>query len=278
MLTVFEKVIAGDFEGSFVYRDDICVAFLDINPINAGHVLVVPRKPIARLTELESPIAAHLFVTAQRILEAIEKSGLMCEGANIFLSDGEVAGQEVPHVHLHIVPRFKGDGISLSFGRPFEKPIRNELNRIAARIASSMMSTEDFKDLIAKVTRWAEDQSGILGAMLVGSYAHGTARPDSDVDLMLFTSDPSIWLKTTDWLSQFGQVEKVEREQWGSVTSLRVYYRDSFEVEFNFASLLWASIDPVDAETLRVVSDGVRVLYDPHGALKRLTETRFSVS
>lgn len=61
----------------------------------------------------------------------------MCEGANIFLSDGEVAGQEVPHVHLHIVPRFKGDGISLSFGRPFERPGRNELNQIAAKMASS---------------------------------------------------------------------------------------------------------------------------------------------
>ena len=106
--TIFEKIINGESEGSFVYKDSICVAFMDLNPINPGHILVVPIKPIARLTSLDSKISSHLFMIAQKILKAIEISELKIEGANIFISDGEVAGQEVPHIHLHIIPRFKG--------------------------------------------------------------------------------------------------------------------------------------------------------------------------
>ena len=134
----FEKVISGEFEGSFVYKDDLCVACMDLNPLNEGHVLVVPRNAVARLCDLDPEMAAHLFIVAKKILKAIESSGLKCEGANVFLSDGEVAGQEVPHFHLHIVPRFSGDGIKISFAKPFQRAERAELNRIADIIASSI--------------------------------------------------------------------------------------------------------------------------------------------
>jgi histidine triad (HIT) family protein len=138
-MTVFEKVISCQFEGSFVYKDEICVAFMDLNPLNDGHVLIVPIKPIARLTEMDSNTAAHLFVIAQKILKAIELSALKCEGANIFLSDGEIAGQEVPHVHLHVVPRFSDDGIKISFGKPFRRADRADLNRIASILTASIV-------------------------------------------------------------------------------------------------------------------------------------------
>lgn len=137
MATVFERVISGEFEGSFVYRDEICVAFMDLNPLNPGHTLIVPKEPVDRLSSLNPKTAAHLFEVAQKILEAMEKSTLKIEGANIFLSDGEVAGQEVPHVHLHVVPRFKGDGIKVTFGKAFRQENREELNRIAALISSA---------------------------------------------------------------------------------------------------------------------------------------------
>lgn len=136
--TVFEKIISGELEGSFVYQDQTCVAFMDLNPLNSGHVLVVPREPVERLSSLNPKTAMNLFEVAQRILKAIEKSNLQSEGANLFLSDGEVAGQEVPHVHLHIVPRFLEDGIKISFGKSFRRESRAELDRVAAEISINL--------------------------------------------------------------------------------------------------------------------------------------------
>ncbi len=72
--TVFEKVISGEFEGSFVYKDEICVCFMDLNPLNPGHVLVVPRQAVERLSLLNAQTAVHLFEVAQKILKAIEQS------------------------------------------------------------------------------------------------------------------------------------------------------------------------------------------------------------
>ena len=84
IVTVFEKIISGEFVGSFVHQDEMCVAFMDIHPLNSGHVLVLPRTPVERLCGLDPSIASHLFVTAQKILKAIEASSLRCEGANLF--------------------------------------------------------------------------------------------------------------------------------------------------------------------------------------------------
>ena len=109
-MTIFSKILSGEVEGSFVYRDDLVSAFLDIQPINPGHTLIVPNKEIASLNELDETTAGRMFNVGREIGEAIRNSGLKCEGINLLLSDGEAAGQEVPHVHLHVVPRFSGDG------------------------------------------------------------------------------------------------------------------------------------------------------------------------
>jgi histidine triad (HIT) family protein len=137
-MTIFEKIINGELEGSFVYRDEICAAFMDINPINVGHILVVPNVAYKRLSDLPLDVGGHLFQIAQKIVKAIEASELKCEGINLFLSDGEIAGQEVPHIHLHIVPRFLDDGIKLSFGKKYLKVGRDDLNRTAKKIAASI--------------------------------------------------------------------------------------------------------------------------------------------
>ncbi len=132
--TIFEKIVSNEIEASFVYRDEICVAFMDLNPINEGHVLVVPRIAVERLRDLESKIASHMFVVAQKVLRAIESSTIKIEGANLFLSDGMIAGQEVPHVHLHIVPRFSGDNVQISIGKKLEKVSRKDLDQAAEKI------------------------------------------------------------------------------------------------------------------------------------------------
>ncbi len=132
---IFCDILAGWAEGSFVYRDDICAAFMDIHQPNAGKVLVVPNHHAATLAELPPEMGGHLFQVAQRIAAALRHSELPCDGINLFLADGRAAGHEVFHVHLHVLPRIAGDGIALRFGPGHARfPPRAELDRLAAEI------------------------------------------------------------------------------------------------------------------------------------------------
>ncbi|MCB0421307.1 MAG: HIT family protein [Bdellovibrionales bacterium] len=112
---VFCKIIRRELPSHRIYEDSRSYAFLDINPINAGHTLVVPKRHVSRFSELTDSEAGHLFSVGKKILNAIEASDVICEGANLFLSDGPVAGQEVMHSHLHIAPRFENDGHKMGF-------------------------------------------------------------------------------------------------------------------------------------------------------------------
>lgn len=112
---------------------------MDIQPINPGHVLIIPNKHAARLSELDEETGAHLFKIAIRISRALPKSGLRFEGLDVLIPDGEGAGQEVYHTHLHIFPRFKGDGFGLKFGPDYTKlPDRAKLDEIAEQIKNTL--------------------------------------------------------------------------------------------------------------------------------------------
>ena len=107
------------------------MAFMDIQPVTPGHMLVVPRRHAANLAELEPQDGAHIFQVAQQAAAALRASGLRCEGVNLFLADGEAAGQDVFHVHLHVFPRFSGDGFGLRFGPNYaQRPPRSELEEL----------------------------------------------------------------------------------------------------------------------------------------------------
>ncbi len=108
---------------------------------------------------------------------------------------------------------------------------------------------------------------------LVGSWARGTAPPDSDVDLVLVVSDPAIYLTDDTWLANFGAVRRIEREDWGLVQSRQVFYAGGPEVGFGLTARRWTAIDPVDEGTAQVVADGVRVLLNRDGDLERLIAT-----
>ncbi len=137
---VFADIIAGTTLASVVYRDEWVMAFMDLQPINAGHVLVVPVQPARFLVELEASDAARLFVVAQRVAQAIRDSGVPCSGIAMFLADGASAGQEVCRVHLHVFPRFEGDGFGFTFPERYfaALPERQELDEVASKIASGL--------------------------------------------------------------------------------------------------------------------------------------------
>jgi len=136
---VFCALLAGTLPVSRVYKDEYCTAFMDIQPVNPGHVLVVPNRHAAYLGDLDDATAAHMFQLGRRIGASLRHSGVRCEGVDFFLADGEAAGQEIFHTHLHVFPRFEGDGFGFVYGPEYQnRPEREELDETAARIRASL--------------------------------------------------------------------------------------------------------------------------------------------
>ena len=135
---IFCHIAARRAEGHYIHQDDRCTAFLDVSPFNPGHTLVVPNKHFARLADLPPDVGAHLFSVAVRISQAIGESPLRSDGFNVFLSDGECAGQEVSHVHLHVLPRFEQDGLHVDLGRDPDRAAPSELATTASKIAECL--------------------------------------------------------------------------------------------------------------------------------------------
>ncbi len=132
---VFCEIVRGESPASVVYSDDQVLAFMDIQPVNPGHLLVVPRAHAAYLAELNGTTGGHLFEVGMKLAAAVRRSGVRCEGVNLFLADGEEAGQDIFHVHLHVIPRFRGDGFGLRFSPGYYNlPARAVLDEVAGRI------------------------------------------------------------------------------------------------------------------------------------------------
>jgi histidine triad (HIT) family protein len=116
------------------------MAFMDIQPVNPGHVLIIPKTHVAQLSELNPELGAYMFKVAMRVADALRQSDVKCEGINLHLADGEAASQEIFHIHLHVIPRFRGDGFGMRFGPNYGvKPDRKELDKVAERIRTSMV-------------------------------------------------------------------------------------------------------------------------------------------
>jgi histidine triad (HIT) family protein len=132
---VFCKIVDGTYTSSKVYEDDDLLAFMDIQPVNEGHVLIIPKRHVEKAVDLDEHLAGKIFVLTGKISKAIMKSELKSEGVNYFLADGEAAGQEVFHTHFHIIPRFKNDGFGLVFPEGYKnKHERQELDEAADKI------------------------------------------------------------------------------------------------------------------------------------------------
>lgn len=106
---LFCKIISGEVPSYKIYEDDAVYAFLDIYPASEGHTLVAPKKHFSNFTDMSAEDIALLFEAARKVTAAVENA-FSAEGSNIGINNGEVAGQDVPHVHVHVIPRRKGDG------------------------------------------------------------------------------------------------------------------------------------------------------------------------
>lgn len=116
---------------------------------------------------------------------------------------------------------------------------------------------------------WASARADIEAVALVGSHARGAATEGSDVDLVVLTPNVAGYVRELSWVSLFGDPSECAEEDWGRLTSVRVFYREGLEVEYGFSTPDWAG-SPVDAGTAAVVSDDMKILYDPQGVLDRL--------
>lgn len=126
MSTVFTKIIDGEFPGTFVWRDEQCVAFLSINPMAPGHVLVVPIAEVDHWIDAPAELAAHLFDVA-RVIGIAQQAAFGCERIGVI-----VAGYEVPHTHVHVIPT--NDMRELSFANAAASVDRDDLDSWAEAI------------------------------------------------------------------------------------------------------------------------------------------------
>lgn len=135
---IFCDLIQGAGEVSVCYEDRDAIAFMDIQPVNDGHVLIVPRDHYESLCDVPAPTAMHLFEVGMRLAPIIQHvTG--CTDMNLVVNSGEAAGQNVFHYHLHLIPRRAGDGFDVPL--PFsgsEMPDRTFLDATAARIIAAL--------------------------------------------------------------------------------------------------------------------------------------------
>jgi len=112
---LFCKIAAKTEPAAFVHEDALCVSFMDIHPLGAGHVLVIPKQHAQKLEELDEHVKQHLFAVCNRIVAAQRRAGLGVDGTHFLLNDGAATNQHIPHVHFHLVPRTGHDSLGFFF-------------------------------------------------------------------------------------------------------------------------------------------------------------------
>jgi len=132
------KLVSGELEVSVIHEDDLCVAFMDIQPVNPGHVLVVPRQHYESLLDVPPDLARHLFDVALRLAPIVRRLA-GAEGLNVIVNSGAAAGQDVFHYHVHVIPRRSDDGFAVTLPFPGSTPPdRTLLDAMAARIIAEL--------------------------------------------------------------------------------------------------------------------------------------------
>jgi histidine triad (HIT) family protein len=137
MSTIFQKIIDREIPAEIVYEDDYILAILDIKPANHGHTLVIPKQAFTDALSGDAETLARMMVVGQKIALALTHT-LACDGVNLIMNNGEAAGQEVMHAHLHVIPRFYDDGIFVPVHR--KEYDETEAKRIVGLLQSELQT------------------------------------------------------------------------------------------------------------------------------------------
>jgi histidine triad (HIT) family protein len=136
----FCQILSGNAEASFVLQGDGVPAFLDIRPVTPGHLLVIPNDHVVSLADVAPATLSKMFAVARDLAGAVRRSGIRADGVNLFMADGEAAGQEVWHAHVHVIPRFEGDGFRIAAAAwRGPQPDRGGLDALAERIHAASL-------------------------------------------------------------------------------------------------------------------------------------------
>ncbi|MGC2997266.1 HIT family protein [Streptomyces sp. G35A] len=140
---VFCGIVSGRVPASRVYEDELVLSFMDIHPAAPGDLLVIPKKHAAGLEDIDEALMAHLFRVVHLLTQALRRSGLPCEGVNVFLADGEAANQTVFHLHVHVFPRTSDDRFRLEVR--WQERSRAALDHDAALIRARLNRGKDHR-------------------------------------------------------------------------------------------------------------------------------------
>ena len=133
---LFCRIVTGEIPSTRVYEDADTLAFMDIGPIIKGHTLVIPKKHYDPITQTPEDVLAKVMVVVRKIAQA-QVNGLKADGVNVLNANGEAAGQQVPHIHFHVVPRFKTDGHHWNWAaKKYEDPA--EMKKLADAIKTAL--------------------------------------------------------------------------------------------------------------------------------------------
>ena len=135
---------------------------------------------------------------------------------------------------------------------------------------NSGLSDRELNSFVVTVVRWASTREDVRAVALVGSYARGAAIAGSDVDLVVVSTAPHVYVEDDEWVESFGQGTLIATRSWGALTERRLRREDGLEIDVGLVDSSWATTEPVDTGTAKVVKDGMRILYDPKGQLQRL--------
>jgi len=125
---IFCKIARHEVPASIIYESESIIAFLDINPVNPGHALVLPKQHFSNLLDMPESLASELVAVMKKIGYAQLKA-LNAEGFNILMNNMPVAGQLIQHAHIHVIPRYANDGLKHWKGKPYEEGKAEEIAR-----------------------------------------------------------------------------------------------------------------------------------------------------
>lgn len=135
---IFCKIVAGDIPCTKLFEDDTTLAFMDISPLNRGHLLAIPKEHFETIGDIDPELYGHLASILCKLAKAVNKS-ISPAGLNVMQLNGKAGNQVVPHVHMHLVPREAGDGLAICAWEPILGD-KNDIQAVATMIKANLPS------------------------------------------------------------------------------------------------------------------------------------------